>query len=351
MANTFRAWVLIFFESILLACSSPKNSPTSKAQLGHYLFFDTQLSVNNTKSCASCHNPAFAFTDGYIRSITALGENTLHNAPSLINVAQMNTFDWDNHHIGTLEQQMRRPLFGKNPVELGTEAQLPQLFNKLTQNPTYAPLVQQVYGDIKPKDTEKIIIEAISTYVKSLHSANSKFDKYQKGQVKLNISEESGMRLFFSKELACTSCHALPNFTIADKQGKEAYFNTGLYNLGDKHSYPHEDPGLIRNSGRPQDMGKFKVPSLRNVFATAPYMHDGSVATLGEVIDVYAQGGRHIKTGPYAGDGRKNKYKSPLIKGFQIDNEQKIDLLNFLQSLTDSSIFSNPTFQNPWPVK
>ena len=148
--------------------------------------------------------------------------------------------------------------------------------------------------------------------------------------------------------MACKNCHQPPNFTNADQEIQHVYFNTGLYNVKNENKYPVADNGIIQYTKNPIDNGKYKVPSLRNVALTAPYMHDGSVQTLSEVIDIYAAGGRNITNGPNLGDGRKNRLKNKLITGITLGNQEKKDLLNFLHTLTDSTIFQNPKFQNPF---
>ncbi|WP_417309075.1 hypothetical protein [Devosia sp.] len=126
--------------------------------------------------------------------------------------------------------------------------------------------------------------------------------------------------------------------------------NNGLYNLGGTGDYPRTGTGLHEFTGRNEDMGRFRTPSLRNVWVTAPYFHDGSAATLDDVIDHYAHGGRVIPDGPNAGDGSKNPYKDPLIIGFGITDAEKSDLIAFLESLTDQSFLTNPAYADPWPA-
>jgi cytochrome c peroxidase len=160
------------------------------------------------------------------------------------------------------------------------------------------------------------------------------------------------MQLFFSPELKCMSCHGGFNFSAPsitnDKGDTLFYFNTGLYNIDGKGAYPASDQGLFQLTKNPADMGKFRIPSLRNLVFTAPYFHDGSAASLTEVIDSYAAGGRKITTGLYSGDGRKNPFKHPFINGFSISAPDKINLICFLQSLSDSTFINNPNYQNPF---
>ena len=126
------------------------------------------------------------------------------------------------------------------------------------------------------------------------------------------------------------------------------FHNTGLFNIGGTGNYPPDNTGLFDLTGDPSDMGKFRAPSLRNIALTAPYMHDGSVATLDEVLDIYAAGGRVISEGPNAGDGRQNPFKDSFVNGFEMSPQDKQDVLAFLESLTDQSFVANPRFSNPW---
>ena len=128
---------------------------------------------------------------------------------------------------------------------------------------------------------------------------------------------------------------------------EDEFHNTGLYNIGNRDVYPTVDPGLRLESGEADDDGKFQAPTLRNIVLTAPYMHDGSIATLPEVIDHYAAGGRSLHRGNYAGDGKANGRKSTLLTGFELSATEKADLLAFLDSLTDRAVLSDPRFSRP----
>jgi len=161
-----------------------------------------------------------------------------------------------------------------------------------------------------------------------------------------------GMQLFFSDKLECSACHEGQNLAGSQhlpgsSQETAEFHNTGLYNVGASNRYPETDPGLRRESGLYDDDGRFRAPGLRNIALTAPYMHDGSIATLSEVIDHYAAGGRSIQNGPHAGIGKDNLNKSPLLAGFELGPSEKDDLLSFLGSLTDHSVLDDPRFSEP----
>jgi cytochrome c peroxidase len=198
------------------------------------------------------------------------------------------------------------------------------------------------------------IIKALSSFVRSLVSLNSPFDRYAYDADDSALSESAlrGMALFFSEKLECHHCHGGFNFTqstVHQQQQLERnpFHNTGLYNVSPEGAYPAKDDGLYEITLNHQDHGKFRAPTLRNIALTAPYMHDGSIATLEDVIDFYAAGGRNILSGPYQGDGRQNPLKSPFIKGFKISEQEKQDLIAFLNALTDESFINNSAFSAP----
>ncbi len=160
------------------------------------------------------------------------------------------------------------------------------------------------------------------------------------------------MALFFSERLECFHCHGGFNFTAdVDHEGtifsEPSFHNTGLYNYDHLGSYPRPNRGLYEFTGRPEDMGRFRAPTLRNIEVTAPYMHDGSVADLDEVIDHYAAGGRTVTDGEWAGDGSQNPFKSEFIVGFELSEQERADLIEFLHSLTDREFLEDPDFADP----
>jgi cytochrome c peroxidase len=161
------------------------------------------------------------------------------------------------------------------------------------------------------------------------------------------------MDLFFSERLECFHCHGGFNFTDSTTHAntnidRVGYHNTGLYNLDGNGAYPADNTGLYDMTGVRRDMGRFKAPSLRNVALTAPYMHDGSVATLEDVLAHYERGGRLIEEGPDAGDGRLSPFKSEFVTGFELSAQERSDLIAFLNALTDQSVLTDNRFANPF---
>jgi cytochrome c peroxidase len=336
----------------------PFDNPISeeKVALGRHLFFDRRLSSNGEFSCASCHDPARAFTDGRPRAVGVTGEVHPRSSMSLANVAYSPVLTWANAGIRHLEQQALIPMFGERPIEMGLAGREQQLFGMLRAEATYGPLFKAAFpGEADPVSLANVT-RALASFERTLISGGSPYDRYKNGRIPDAIPDAAkrGEALFFSDRLECFHCHGGFNFTqTVDHEGKPApeveLHNTGLYNIDGKGGYPASNTGLFEITRRPADMGRFKPPTLRNVAVTAPYMHDGSIATLSEVLDHYAAGGRTISSGPDAGVGRDSPLKSRSVKGFEITAAEKEDVLAFLATLTDQTFLTNPRHQDPWP--
>jgi cytochrome c peroxidase len=335
----------------------PADNPMSavKVELGRRLFYDRRLSGNQTFSCANCHQQSRAFADALPRGIGSTGEQHPRGSMSLGNIAYSPALTWANPLMKHLEAQALVPMFGETPVELGLAGKESVLLARLKAEPVYPPLFAEAFpGSADPISLQNIT-RAIAAFERTLITANSPYDREQRGERgALSASARRGSQLFFSERLECFHCHGGFNFTgTADYVGKGIpeveFHNTGLYNVDGKGGFPHDAPGLREFTQRPEDEGKFKAPSLRNIALTAPYMHDGSIRTLEEVLDHYAAGGRTISSGPNKGVGSANPNKSEFINGFTLTAQEKRDVVAFLHALTDSSFIRNPKFANPWP--
>jgi cytochrome c peroxidase len=200
------------------------------------------------------------------------------------------------------------------------------------------------------------LIKALACFQRSIISARSSYDRYHFDRDESAISESAkrGEILFFSSEKAgCFQCHGGINFggpiVFDGRMNVDLQFhNTGLYNLPGAFSYPVPNTGIFQYTGKREDMGRFRAPTLRNIAVTAPYMHDGSIATLEEAIEHYAAGGRTIRSGPLAGVGSENPNKSAAVRGFLLSENEKRDLIVFLKSLTDDALLSDQRWSNPW---
>jgi cytochrome c peroxidase len=335
----------------------PKDNPMSvaKVELGRHLFYDARLSGNETQSCASCHDPSLAFTDARPISIGSTGESTPRSSMSLANVAYLTTLTWANPTLVALEDQALVPMFGEHPVELGLAGKDDELLARLAAEPRYVELFAEAFPDEAEPISVGSVVRAIAAFERTLLSFDSPYDRYAYGGQAgaLTEAQRRGRELFFSEGVECFHCHG--GFNFSDSTAHEGttivetmFHNTGLYNLDGEGAYPEPNTGLFEITGDPADMGRFRAPSLRNIAKTAPYMHDGSVATLEEVIDHYAAGGRTIESGPYAGVGSESPLKSEFVTGFPITPEQRADLVAFLECLTDDAFLTNPNLTNPW---
>ncbi len=349
----FKSLVPAFInDSIYFSSDNPFTK--EKAELGRYLFYDRRLSINNTKACASCHAQEFAFTDSYNRSIGAFGDLHQRNAKPLINIVFEKYLTAADSTIHFPERQINNPMFNEHPVELGMKGNENKILEKIKADKYYQQQFKTVFSTEQNPVSIKNIQSAITSFVKTILSFNAQYDNYtfQKDTTAISQAAVNGMKLFFSAKLNCSSCHAGINFStplIKTASGTiDFYFNTGLYNLDGKGSYPIYDQGMFDITNNPADIGKYKVPTLRNLAFTAPYFHDGSAATVDEVIAVYEEGGRNVLKGQVKGDGRKNPYKHPLVSGFKLNSQERKDLVSFLLSLSDSSVLKNPAYANPF---
>ncbi len=332
----------------------PEANPLTaeKVTLGRHLFYDTRLSGNGEQSCASCHEQQRAFTDGRPLALGSTGVVHPRNSSALVNVAYNATQTWANPELVTLEQQILVPIFSDAPIELGaTDAALDAW--------QADDMMSSLFADAFPDDAQPVgwdqTVDALASFSRTLISGNSTFDQYtyQGDRTVLTDAEKRGMVLFYSEKLECHHCHGGFNFSEATTHDgapfdAERYHNTGLYNIDGEGGYPLDNTGLYEFTLDPNDMGRFRPPTLRNVAVTAPYMHDGSIDTLEEVIRHYERGGRLIEEGPYAGDGSKSPLKSGLVPGFSLTDEERMDLIAFLNSLTDEDFLNDPQFSNPF---
>ena len=329
----------------------------AKFQLGRHLFYDERLSGNGTQSCSSCHQQELGFADGLELAIGSTGEIHPRNSQALVNIAYNPTITWANPSLRDLETQIMIPLFGEAPVEHGiTDENLSEVLGRLQSEAAYEELFLSAYPDATEFFSVEQIVGSIAIFVRGLTSFNSSYDQYLAGD--LDAVSESALRgrdLFFSESLECFHCHGGYNFTdsVADRTMsfiERPFHNTGLFNVGGDGDYPEDNQGVFEITGKDTDRGKFRAVTLRNIALTAPYMHDGSIASLEDVLDFYGAGGRNVTSGPNQGDGRASPLKDGFVTGFTISDQEKSDVIAFLESLTDTSFLTNPRYTNPWPA-
>lgn len=336
----------------------PDDNPMSavKVDLGRHLFYDARLSVDGSVSCASCHLQELAFSDGRAVSTGVFGIKGHRNAPGLANVGYNPALTWANPHADTLEFQSLFPLFGTEPVEMGLGGKENDLFRLLRADGYYADAFAEAFPERDGVIDLFTLTRALAAFQRSLISVDSPYDRYKYGgdSTAIGPAAKRGEQLFFDHRFECYHCHMGVMFTDNLQTARSpfvetAFHNNGLYNIGGSGAYPPRSEGLAEFTGRTGDIGKFRTPSLRNVAVTAPYMHDGSIATFRDVLDHYAVGGRTIAEGPLAGVGADHPNKSGLLIGFEATEQEIADLIAFLESLTDQTFLTNTAYGDPWP--
>jgi cytochrome c peroxidase len=282
----------------------PADNPQSpaKIELGRKLFFSKDLSGDRSMSCASCHNPANGFSDGKPRAVGFQGKELRFHTPSILNAAYNSYQFWDGRAL-SLEQQAAGPITSAVEMNMPEET---ELISRLNAHPGYRHEFQAVFAQ---GPSLKTIVKAIAAYERTLITTDSRFDRYAAGdKMALTLHEKNGLVLFIAKA-RCARCHDGPNFTDNKFQNTAVGVN---------------DEGRFAVTKQESDRGAFKTPGIRNVALHAPYMHDGSLATLAAVIDYYDRGG----------DGKKGK--SPFVLKIGLTPEEKQDLLAFLKTLNGS---------------
>jgi cytochrome c peroxidase len=268
----------------------PESNPLTpeKIALGRRLFFDKQLSRDGTVACATCHNPKRAFTNSRKIAVGIEGQKGSRNVPTLVNRVYGKSFFLDGR-APTLEKQAIEPIL--NPIEMGL---------------TLAEIKTRT--GLEPPQ----VTDAIASYVRTILDGNSPYDRYVNGDSNaLSAKQKLGLAVFRGKG-RCTTCHAGPNLT------DEQFHNTGIA----WRDGALQDPGRFKVTGKPEDHGAFKVPTLREVARTAPYMHDGSLATLKDVVEYYNRG------------GNQNPWLDPDIHPLRLTSKEKRALVSFLKSLS-----------------
>ena len=334
----------------------PANNPMTaeKVELGRHLFYEPRLSITGEYSCASCHKQSLAFSDGKPVAVGSTDEKHSRNSMSLANIAYNPVLTWANPLMTSLESQALIPMFGEHPIEMGMVGKEQDMIDWMQKDPEYKKMFELAFAEDKEPTNVKNMTKALASFQRSLVSFKSPYDRYryQGEQNAISPAAKRGEKLFNSERTECFHCHGGINFSDSVVHEnlaftEMAFHNTGLYNIDGKGSYPVPNTGINEITTKPEDMGRFKVPTLRNIALTAPYMHDGSVATLRDAIAHYQAGGRTISEGEFAGIGSQNPYKSGFIKGFEITESDINDLIEFLQSLTDKEFITNPEYSNP----
>lgn len=307
------------FSSVSGFDNTPVNNAVTDdgATLGRVLFYDNNLSLNNTVSCGSCHHQDKAFSDGKKLSPGFEGKMSTRNTLSIINPRFSTTLTWTGQNI-SIEEQVLQPI--NNHLEMGLE-DVNQLAAKLQKIDYYPPLFEKAFGtDFVTPD---LISKALAQFLRSMECSQAKFDHgYNNNFANFTAQEKLGKELFEAAENGCANCHRSVNFYY----GSES--NIGL-------SMNYEDQGKAN--------GEFRIPSLRNVGITAPYMHDGSMETLEEVVEHYNSG---VQPHPYLDWRLKGTNGEP--KKLNLTENEKAALVAFLETLTDENFITNEKWSDPF---
>ncbi len=291
-----------------LPLTEPDNLQTpAKFELGRRLFYDRRLSANGAQSCGDCHQQSHAFSDGRPTAIGSTGQHHTRNAMTLTNAGYNSSYTWDSTRVRSLEQQAIVPMFNTHPIELGVSGHEQEILARFRDDAATAAMFREAFPDERRPVSIRNIAKALATFERALISGHSTYDRlvYGGDEHALSPSEWRGMRLFFSKRAGCSECHQGFNFSAESRYAGHSKTN----------------PVLVRNGVTD---GAFRVPSLRNIELTAPYMHDGSIATLDEVIERYV-----------------------VARKLPLDPSERAALAAFLRTLTDREFVSDPRFAAP----
>lgn len=311
---------------------NPKDNPLTKegVELGRFLFYDKLLSVDTSISCASCHLQNGSFTDNLAVSPGVHGVLGDRSAMSLINVGFNYTgLFWDGRSTD-LESQALIPV--EDPKEM--QDTWPNVLDKLRRSERYPTLFRKAFGiENKEEIDRELVAKALAQFQRSIISVDSKFDRFLRGEAVLNDEELWGYSMYIDDtpeitDAQCDHCHSLPFGT------SNGYFNNGLQQADNLTDF--KDQGRGKVTGIINENGFFRAPTLRNLIYTAPYMHNGSLKTIDEVIDHYASGGHYSPN------------KDPLIDDITMDDYDKKALKAFLLTLTDEEVLSEEAFKNPF---
>jgi cytochrome c peroxidase len=304
-------FILLIICSLFIASTSfeEKNAEIkTRAGLGKKLFSEKILSQDSSVSCASCHIPAYAFSDTVAFSVGIAGKLTKRNTPSVLNMKNRPYYFWDGR-AATLAAQSLMPI--QNPDEMGLS--IDEAVKRLNQSPEYKALFQKIF---KQKPGAKNLAEAFAAYEQTLETVDSKFDDWSNNIKNLTAAEERGRKLFVGDKTKCFDCHRMEDFTT------DEFKNIGLYNGKELN-----DAGLYEITKLESDKGKFKTPGLRNIGVTGPYMHNGMFKTLEEVVDYYNDPSKIVSNYINIDDALK--------KPLGLTANEKKDLVSFLKTLTD----------------
>ncbi len=323
----------------------PADNPmtAAKVELGRHLFYDRRMSVNGKGGCAGCHIQSLAFTEGHARPESVVGDIHPRSSMSIVNVAYAPSLTWANSGPTTLEEQALGALLSLEPIiELGLLDHEEEFLDMVRKDSTYQRLFPQAFPG-ESQITLKNVSKALAAFERSIVSMRSPYDRYKwEGDASaISAAAKRGEQIFSSNERGgCAQCHGGWNFEAVRVEGGQSesqengiFFNTGV------EAYEAPNRGLYESTGRFDDFGRFRAPSLRNIALTDPYMHDGSIPSLEAVIEHYEAGGMF---------GQANKTR--ILRPLTLSDGDKSDLIEFLKTLTDQELLHDPRWSDPWPA-
>jgi cytochrome c peroxidase len=317
----------------------------ARVELGRYLFYDKRISFNGKESCGSCHRQELAFTDGRAHAEGTTGQLHPRSSMSLVNVGYAAYLTWANPALTSLEEQALTPILGEDPVELGLKGHEQDFLTAIRGDEVYRRLFPLAFPGETNLYALANVTKAIAAFERTIISLRSPYDRYRWGGDLSAISEAAkrGELIFSSSERGgCFQCHGGWTFSggirfegrkVSNSNDEErgGFFNTGV------STYEAPNRGVYEQTHRAEDIGKFRAPTLRNIAVTAPYMHDGSLSTLEDVIDHYAAGGKF-----------DHPNKTHILHRFSLTDGDRHDLVEFLKSLTDEALLHDPRWSDPW---
>ena len=322
-----------------------ENPLTEEAfELGRRLFYDSRLSGDDSMACSTCHRQELAFTDGVARPLGVHGDEVPMNSMSLVNLLWGPRHFFWNGRVDTLEEQALIPIQSVIEMDQNLEA----LITELKSDPSYRKMFRAAYGEISPDAVAK----ALATFMRMLISQDSKYDRFLRGEAKFTTQEERGRKLFMAHPDVkvslrggnCIDCHS-QFLTSGFKEEYDGFSNNGLDTDADLAD------GLMEVTGNTAHKGAFKVPTLRNIAVTGPYMHDGRFETLEEVMEHYNSGVRRSETlSPLILEADNLQPGPTAAQGLNLTPEEVDAIIAFLHTLTDEAFLTNPNFENPFNV-
>ena len=309
----------VFHDELMIIFSNEEIIVQDSIELGHYLFFDKDLSYDHSISCSSCHHQEMAFSDGYKVSVNSKAESLTLNSPSLINVKDKIFFSWTDSSLHNLDKVLERSFHGINPVELGILNNEEEIIKQINE---------KYVLDINIFDSElitwKIIRRSLVEYVEQLVARNSPYDEYVKDKSTILFTDKmkAGEKIFWKH--GCNKCHGGSDFNQSESGFNLAHFNNpnAKYDLS---------KGLFDHTNQAEDKYLFRIPSLRNLCYTGPYFHNGSARTLSEAIDFHTYW-----------------MTSSDVPEKVLPEKEKTLLIHYLYSLCETDLKSNPLFQDPF---